>query len=325
MCSLQARKNKPTHKDQESYRTHCFYRPKRNNDIKRNNLDKVKTYQHVNKLDDNISFRISKMEDHYDGRKGQLDEPHRHDYFTVLITITAKGKHIIDFNKYDLSDNQIFFISPGQVHQLIEDEKSIGFILVFSNQFLIHNDIPLCFIDDLNLFNTFSESPPLTYSKEDFGQLKNYCDEMMLLNSINSKYQYQTIGAYLKLFLINCNNICTIHGGHTQLIETGNAMLKNFRELLNQKFKSWHSVTQYANALNITSDHLNRVVKSLTAKSAKEHIQERIVIAAKRLLYYSGGSSKEIAYELGFSVPAHFSQFFKKCTGIPPSQFRQQG
>ena len=288
-------------------------------------MEEIKTYRYVNQNNENISIRISRMEDNYAARKGQLDEPHRHNFYTVLLTIKAKGKHIIDFNEYELSNNQIFFINPGQVHQLVEKGPSIGYIIVFNNQFLANNNIPQCFISDLNLFNVYSETPPLSYDNGDLAQLKYFCEEMLALDNSNIKYQYQSIGAYLKLFLIKCNNICTLDSGHTQLVEAGNTKLKSFKDLLNQHFKEWHAVSQYADALNVTSDHLNRVVKSLTGKSAKEHIQERIVIAAKRLLYFSDHSSKEIAYKLGFSEPAYFSQFFKKYIGVSPSQFRQKG
>ena len=59
------------------------------------------------------------MEDIYVKRSGQTDEPHRHNYFTVLIIKQAKGLHKIDFNSYELAQQQIFFVAPGQVHQVI--------------------------------------------------------------------------------------------------------------------------------------------------------------------------------------------------------------
>ena len=95
------------------------------------------------------------MEEVYSKRKGRVDEPHRHNFYTVLIIKHANGRHKIDFNSYDLADSQIYFVAPGQVHQLIETEKSFGFAMTFSNQFLIQNSIPLSFIDGLNLFHNY--------------------------------------------------------------------------------------------------------------------------------------------------------------------------
>ena len=57
----------------------------------------VKTYNQVNSEKDAVSFGISKMEDIYTNRNGEVDEPHRHNYYTVLVINTAKGRHIIDF------------------------------------------------------------------------------------------------------------------------------------------------------------------------------------------------------------------------------------
>src|SRR5690606_15661846 len=100
-------------------------------------MNTVKTYQKVNSEKENVSFGISKMEDIYTKRNGKVDEPHRHNYYTVLVINKAKGLHKIDFNTYELSKNQIYFVAPGQVHQVIEKEKSVGFSMVFSNQFLV--------------------------------------------------------------------------------------------------------------------------------------------------------------------------------------------
>ncbi|VAX18427.1 Transcriptional regulator, AraC family [hydrothermal vent metagenome] len=86
----------------------------------------------------------------------------------------------------------------------------------------------------------------------------------------------------------------------------------------------WHATSDYAKELFVTPDHLNRIVKLLTGKTTKEFIQSRISVEAKRMFYLSNLSIKEIGYKLGFSEPANFSAFFKKCTGKSPSTFKKK-
>ena len=86
----------------------------------------IKTYRWVDKVDESRNFGISRMESIYQKRKGQADDPHRHGYYTVLVVKEAKGKHFIDFTAYPLHDRQVYFISPGQVHQLVEEDISKG-------------------------------------------------------------------------------------------------------------------------------------------------------------------------------------------------------
>jgi len=285
-------------------------------------VNSLKTYNQINRDNKSLSFGISRMEDIYEERKGLVDVPHRHNYYTVLLTIKAKGKHLIDFKSYSLSDNQIFFIRPGQVHQVIEYKKTIGFSIIFSNQFLVQNNIPICFIEDLNLFNDFGETPPLSLNEEGLKKLNRYVEEIWSINQSDIAFKSEAIGSLLKLMLICCNNLSSISKIDFQSFESGSIVLKTFKSLVNKNYSIWRSTSAYANKLNITPDHLNRVVKSLTGKTAKEHIQSRIIMAAKRLLYFTNLSVKEIGYKLGFSEPANFSAFFKKCTGVSPSKFK---
>ena len=75
----------------------------------------------------------------------------------------------------------------------------------------------------------------------------------------------------------------------------------------------------------VTPDHLNKTIKSLIGKTAKEYIQSSLIIEAKRMLIHSSQSAKEIAYHLGFSGTLLTSaSFFKKCTGISVSAFKDQ-
>lgn len=243
-------------------------------------MNTIKTYNKVNSEKDAVSFGISKIEDIYIKRNGQVDEPHRHNYYTVLIIRKAKGLHKIDFNSYELSDQQIFFVAPGQVHQVIETEKSLGFAMTFSNQFLIENSIPLAFISSLNLFQNYGQTPPLLPNQKQFDTIENFTKEIIAVSTSDAKMKSMSIGAYLKPLLIECNNICSIN----PIDSSGNNLIRRFKESVDTNSRKEHSTTYYANELHINTDHLNRNVKNKIGKTVKEYIQSRIITEAKRLL-----------------------------------------
>ncbi len=287
-------------------------------------MNTVKTYQKVNAKEESLNFGISRMEDIYVRREGKSDEPHRHNFYTVLVVKKAKGEHKIDFNTYDLANQQVFFVAPGQVHQVIESEKSYGFAMTFSNQFLIENAIPLSFIESLNLFQNYGQSPPLTPDKEKFTIIKNYAENILEFFNSDKNMKLWSIGSLLKLLLIECNNICSINPIESVVDASGNNLIRNFKDAVNKHYKKEHSTTFYAAELYISPDHLNRTFKARTGKTAKEYIQSRIITEAKRLIYFTDLNNKEIGYELGFNEPANFSAFFKKHTQISPSSFKKK-
>ena len=287
-------------------------------------MEALKTYNKPSREDENLSFRISKMADNFKLAQGKPDEPHRHDFFTILIIKAGKGIHKIDFNSYPLAKNEIHFINPGQVHQLIEEEASEGFAILFSNQFLIENSIPHSFVESLNLFHDYGESPPLPLDKGQFSKIDSHCENMFDLMNQNSILKDQAIGAYLKLLLIECNHACKQNPIENNEQTSSNHLIGKFKKLVDLHFGQEHGTSFYAEQLNISSDHLNRIIKSSIGKTAKEYIQSRIIIGAKRLIYFTPLSTKEIGFQLGFNEPANFSAFFKNCTGLSISNFKKK-
>lgn len=287
-------------------------------------METVKTYHKVDASNEKASFAISRMQDVYEKRKGKKDEAHRHEFFTILLIEDASGIHKIDFNTYPLGTHQVFFVSPGQVHQLIEEKASIGFSMTFSIQFLIENAIHLSFIESLNLFKNYGQNPPLEPDDKQFEKLSQYSTEMYSLFKEKSKLKELSIGAYLKLLLIECNTICSVHPIESYVNTSENRIIREFKQLVDSYYKKEHSTSFYAEQLHISADHLNRIIKGKIGKTSKEYIQSRITTEAKRLLYFSKLSNKEIGYQLGFNEPANFSAFFKKCTGFSPSKFLQE-
>ena len=286
-------------------------------------MAEIKTYFNVKRDDAQVHFGISRMEDIYVRHEGKPDLPHRHEYFTILLVLDAEGTHTIDFEQHKLQGNQAHFIAPGQVHQLVEARKSSGYSIVFSASFLAKNNIPLDFLDDVPLFQ-MEQSAPLILTEEQTIQLQRYCEEMLTWYGSAQLMNGQALGALLRLFIISSSNYCTIPPSTQDEIEAGTSIIKKFKQLLNLHVHEWHATSTYAEELAISPDHLNRTIKSLTGKTAKDSIQSRIVIAAKRLLYFTDHSTKEIAFQLGFEEPSHFSSFFKKCTGQSPTSFRKK-
>ena len=269
-------------------------------------------------------FTIKTMQDIEESLQGVVDTPHRHDYFTIIWVKDASGTHFIDFKEYPIESNSVFFISPGQVHQVVTDSNPKGCVINFTPEFLTIHQISENFINDLKVFRNCDENPPLILEKNKRDKIKIYTDLMIeAVDQKNSMYEEQ-LGALLKLFLIECNNVCVLDKVDNKQLTSGESIYRNFRKLVDKQFFKSHKVSDYADQLNITAGHLNSIVKQYLGKSAKEYIQERLILEAKRLLAYSDMNAKEIGYALGFDDPSNFSKFFRKMASLSTAQFRQE-
>ena len=253
-----------------------------------------------------------------------VDDPHRHNFYSVIWSLTATGKHIIDFHDYPIEPRSIFFVSPWQVHQIITDPGAKGILILFTPEFLQKNSIREDFISNLKLFRDSEETPPLQVSEPASARLMTFTDAMYKAFESSDVLKFETIGAYLKLLLIECNGLCTLPSDtNTQSIEVGRSLVQRFKKLVEQHFTEWHQVQDYANELNITPGYLNEVISSAIHEPAKGYIRNRLILETKRLSVFTNKSIKEIGYDLGFDDPSHFSKFFKTFTRNSILEFRE--
>ena len=283
----------------------------------------IRTYS-FNEIDGNNSmFSLQRLSDLFIKNHGESDIPHRHDYYTIIFFQTGSGSHIIDFMEYKIENNSIYFILPGQMHQVKPTSESQGWTLKFTEEFLIASSISEKLLNDIYLFNDYGQSPPLLINEEQMPVYVNILQQMEFFSNSLKSYTPEAIGSLLKLFLIQSNNHCSLlKENNPQFLETTNHLLRSFKKHLNKHYATKHMVSDYADMLAVTSDYLNKTVKSITGKSAKDHIQSKLITEAKRILLFSSLSNKELSYELGFDEAAHFNNFFKKTTGLTPTEFR---
>lgn len=272
-----------------------------------------------------VAFAIRSVEEVIEMFGNNADAPHSHNYHTVLWSQNYSGRHIIDYKEYEMRPNDIFFVSPGQVHQVDHSENPKGMVILFSCNFLQNNYISDTFITNLNLFSEIGSTPPIQITHDSAFHLNELLYKIREILPKDDPYKFDKIGAYLKLFLIECSPYShpPKAENNDQFLQAGGQLIKNFKTLLDANFKSWHKVGDYAKELNISSDYLNNVVKSSMNKTAKELIQQRLILEAKRMGLHTELTSKEIAFQIGFQEPSHFSRFFKKEENISFTQFRQ--
>jgi len=262
------------------------------------------------------TFVIQTMEAIDTALEGEPDEPHRHNYYTLIWPFTGKGKHIIDFREYPIEPDHIFFVSPQQVHQVVVEGHPTGVVIQFTCTFLQKYGIREDFISNLRIFRNSDETPPLPVQSPMTERLRQFTGGMLDAFHSATEFRHDAIASWLKLFLIECNGHCSLHPeGNPQNEEVGRNLVKGFKELVEQHFREWHQVKEFAGALHVTPGYLNEVLRTAIGVSAKDYIQQRIVLEARRLSLFTGTSIKEIGFELGFEDPAHFSKFYKGQTG----------
>ncbi|MDA3893382.1 MAG: helix-turn-helix transcriptional regulator [Salinivirgaceae bacterium] len=282
----------------------------------------IKTYSLTDTHGLLVDFKLQTMEQIEERMADAVDSPHRHDYYTIILVKEGRGKHFVDFQEFDITDNSVYFIYPGQVHQVIPVGEPKGWVITFTNEFLVKNNISDQLINDVYLFNNFGESPPLSLHDHEVEVYESLIRQIGEFEG-NTAYNNEAKGSLLKLFLIKSHTLCSLSKNvELQSTESINPIFRAFKKYIDTYFSSKHKVSDYAELLSVSSDYLNKVVKSLTGKSAKEYIQNRIMIEAKRSLLFTDLSNKELSYHLGFEEPAHFSNFFKKNSGSSAIDFR---
>lgn len=148
---------------------------------------------------------------------------------------------------------------------------------------------------------------------------KVFSTELMLRDN----FQGEMLRTLLKRVIINITRIAkTQSESYQQFPDEKMDIVRKFSLLLEENFRREHEVRFYAAALNRSPKTLSNVFALLKQPAPSVLIRNRIVLEAKRYLHYTEKSAKEIAYELGFENPAHFSRFFKLYSGTNISEFR---
>lgn len=259
---------------------------------------------------------------------GEYPDGHSFGFYTIFLKDAICGDIKYGRNYYDYQEGTLVFLAPHQIIKIENKQPHIpkGWALMF------HPDL----IRGTNLGRTMKEYTFFSYevfealhlSKQERCSIiecfKNIVTE---LNHGIDKHSQKLIVSNIELFL----NYCTRFYDRQFITRShvNSNILSRFELLLENYFKSPLPKTQglptvrfCAEELHLSPNYLGDLIRKETGKSPQEHVQLRLIEAAKEMMFEKDKSLSEIAYELGFEYPQYFSRLFKKCTGMTPNAYR---
>jgi AraC family transcriptional activator of pobA len=229
---------------------------------------------------------------------------------------------------YDYQDRTLVFVAPGQVIHvdINKDYKPQGYALLFHPDLLRGTSLGR-HIDDYTFFSYQSNEALHLSEKERKIVLDCFEKIRYELERGVDKHTKTLIVDNIELFLNYC-----IRFYDRQFIsrnEANSDVLSQFEKLLIEFYQSdkpqtvgLPTVTYCAEELNLSTNYFGDLIKKETGKTALEYIQLKLMALAKQKLLDGKKTINEIAYELGFKYPSHFTRAFKKITGVTPVGYR---
>ncbi len=244
---------------------------------------------------------------------------HRHDYYFMLAVKKGAGNHEIDFVSHEVCDNSIFFLRPGQVHQLILKAGSTGYLMQFNPDFYYPTDHAARQL----LRKTSHKNRCQLDSKRAEKLFSNLSNILQEYTEKQEGYQ-EVIKANLGIFLIELvrqrQNAAAPSEKHKLYAQE---RLDELTELIESHLSKHKQVSDYAGLLNLSPYQLNAITKATIGKTCSELINEQVILETKRYLLSTSNQIAQIADLLGYEYISYFIRFFKKHTGYTPESFRQ--
>lgn len=261
-----------------------------------------------------------------DPRKGRRL---RYEFYTIFLKKIHCGDLRYGLNNYDYEEGTLIFLAPGQIiGQNSEDYyQPQGTALVFHPDLLIGTSLEKN-IDTFNFFS-YAVNEALHLSEQERKIILDCLAkiEYELQHAID-KHSKQLIVANIELFLGYCTRFYD-----RQFITRDNAnkgILEKFENSLNNYFTSEKpkilglpTVTYFAEEMHLSVNYFGDLIKKETGSSAQDYIQSKVIQIAKTKIFDINKSISEIAYELGFKYPQHFSRLFKQKAGVTPNEYRR--
>lgn len=263
-------------------------------------------------------FHINRLETYRDKIAFPLP-PHRKTVYDFVFLTKGTSTRSKGLNQYTFGENEFFFLPAYQItsHEYMSEDAE-GYFVHFDTE--IFRSASLHRALDNFLFLNFLAKPVITVSSNAQKPILNILNRLEELYFEVPQTDFGLVVFYLLALLTEAKKFVIVE----KKLAKNSALYisQQYKNALTQHIYQKQSVSEYADLLNVTPNHLNKCVKATTHKTAQDLLNEMLILEAKSLLKYSNLQIAEIAVKLCNQTPSNFARFFKNQTGISPKGYQ---
>lgn len=250
--------------------------------------------------------------------------PYRNDFYQIFFIhhTNLTGNYNDNHLHFTSKNHYLLFTCPGKLISWKRSSDLHGYIFSFKPSFFLSFMSNPAFLRKFHFFNPEANTPLLLKSKKEIALIGS------LFRSIAEEYKHKQpdsldiISSYIYILLTHANRLfLTTSASRAAIPAQKRNIRKEFEALVRKHLSAHRSVSEYASLLHVTPKHLSETLRKDSGRTAREIIQEILMLEAKSLLLQTELSISEIGHRLGFTDASHFTKLFKSKVGKTPSAF----
>ena len=247
-----------------------------------------------------------------------------------IIGVGTEGETSVSFNLHEfrLKKDSMFIFTPKNILQVNSQQYFKADVIVISPDFMRRINIDIK--NMMPLFLKFVENPTLALTPEESRSMRGMIAQIEReTREPETHFSFDIVSGLIAATIYKVGDIMYHYlaehpEGQNNSHNRAEEYFKQFTHLLGEHFREERSVGFYARQLCITPKYLTTLIKRISGQSVSEWIDNYVILEAKTLLKYSTMSIQEIAYYLNFPNQSFFGSYFKRNTGMSPSQYKAQ-
>lgn len=247
-----------------------------------------------------------------------------------IIGVGTEGETSVSFNLHEfrLKKDSMFIFTPKNILQVNSQQYFNADVIAISPDFMRRINIDIK--NMMPLFLKFVENPTLALTPEESRSMRGMIAQIEReTRGPETHFSFDIVSGLIAATIYKVGDIMYHYlaehpEGQNNSHNRAEEYFKQFTHLLGEHFREERSVGFYARQLCITPKYLTTLIKRISGQSVSEWIDNYVILEAKTLLKYSTMSIQEIAYYLNFPNQSFFGSYFKRNTGMSPSQYKAQ-
>ena len=244
----------------------------------------------------------------------------------VFMLCTAGEAHVnINMKSHLVKKNDFVILPPGQITQVVDANADFSMYAMYMSEAFLTDNVSMTRSRDMTIFFTIRDNPIVHMDEKDINTITLYFDLMVhRIMDKENPYLLTTMRHIFNALMSDMSDgFLKYLSVQKNKISRKDDICQNFMKHLMIHYKESRDVTFYAAKQFITPKYLSNTLKAVTGKKAGQMIDEYVVLQAKILLSSTNMTIQQISEELNFANQSFFGRYFKRITGVSPSQYRK--